>query len=152
MYSSSEDKEIVRRVFEALVAVDADSMNELLSNDFVAHSMPSGFSEDKRGFIELSSHWAAGFSDDDTTLDEVLAAEDGKVVTRFTTRATHTSEVFGVPASNRSVTFTGIEIYSVADGQVTDWWAEINMDDLFNPAHEVTSPDEQDIRVNRLSE
>ena len=133
MYSSSGDKEIVRRVFAAFVAVDFDTLDKLLSPRFVAHSMPRGFSADKRGFRELSSHWAAGFSDDDTTLDEVLGAEDGKVVTRFTTRATHTGEVFGVPPSNRSLTFTGIEIYLVADGQVTDWWAEINMDDLFNP-------------------
>ena len=66
--------------------------------------------------------------------DDLLAAEDGKVVTRFTTRATHTGEVFGVSPSNRSLTFTGIEIYSVLDGKVTDWWIEINMDELFNPS------------------
>ena len=95
--------------------------------------MPSG-SKDQQGFVELARQWAAGFSDDDTTLDDLLAAEDGKVVTRFTTRATHTGEVFGVSPSNRSLTFTGIEIYSVLDGKVTDWWIEINMDELFNPA------------------
>ena len=87
---SSESKEIVRRVFEAFYAVDADTMDELLSPDFVAHSMPPGYSKDQRGFLELASQWAAGFSDDDTSLDDLLAAEDGKVVTRFTTRATHT--------------------------------------------------------------
>ena len=134
MYSSDEDKDIVRRVFEAFYTVDVDTLDELLSPNFVAHSMPSGYSKDQQGFVELASQWAAGFSDDDTTLDDLLGAEDGKVVTRFTTRATHTGEVFGVSPSNRSLTFTGIEIYSVLDGKVTDWWAEVNMDELFNPS------------------
>jgi predicted ester cyclase len=96
--------------------------------------MPSGFSKDQQGFVELASQWAAGFSDDDTTLGDLLGAEDGKVVTRFSTRATHTGEVFGVSPGNRSLTFTAIEIYSVVDGKVTDWWAEITMDVLFNPS------------------
>ena len=42
MYSSEEDKDIVRRVFEAFYAVDVDTLNQLLSPTFVAHSMPSG--------------------------------------------------------------------------------------------------------------
>lgn len=133
MYSSSEDKETVRRVFEAFYAVDAETLNELLSPDFVAHSMPPDFTQDQAGFLELASQWAAGLSDDDTTLDDLLAAEDGTVVTRFTTRATHSGEVFGVAPSHRTLTFTGIEIYKVAGGRVSDWWAEINMDELFSP-------------------
>ena len=46
--------------------------------------------------------------------------------------------------SNRSLTVTGIEIYSVADGKVTDWWAEINMDELFNPSQDLPSAQASD--------
>src|SRR3954454_13153802 len=136
---SSEDKEAVRRLFDAFYAVDADTMNEVLSPDFVAHSMPPGFSRDQEGFLELARLWRVGFSDDETTLDELLAAENGRVVTRFTTRATHTGEVFGVPASNRMITITGIEIYAVADGKVTDWWGEVDVKALFAPPNKARS-------------
>jgi len=132
--SSGEDKEIVRRLFDAFYAVDADTMRELLSPDFVGHSMPPGFSKDREGFLEMARQYGAAFSDDDTTLDELLAAEDGKVITRFTTRATHSGDAFGIPASNRTVTMTGIEIYAVDKGKVTDLWVEMNMSELFNPS------------------
>jgi len=138
MSSTREDKETVRRLFDAFYAVDADTMQELLSPDFVAHSMPPGFSKDQEGFLEMARQYAAGFTDDDTTLDELLAAEDGKVITRFTTRATHSGDAFGIPASNRKVTMTGIEIYAVAEGKVTDWWAEMDLSDLFNAPEPAT--------------
>ena len=139
MSSSSDDKEIVRRVFEAFYAVDSDTLRELLSSDFVGHSMPPGFSNDREGWIEMAKEWAAGFSDDDTTVDEFLAAEDGMVVTRFTSRANHSGDAFGIPASNRRITLTGIEIYAVADGKVTDWWGEMNLSELLTAPEAATS-------------
>jgi predicted ester cyclase len=140
MIASSEDKETVRQVFDAFYAADADTMLELLSPDFVAHSMPPGFSKDQKGFLEMARQWVSGFSDDDTTLDELLAAEDGRVITRFTTRAAHTGDAFGVPATDRRLTMTGIEIYAVAEGKVTDWWGEINMSELFDVSPEQAAP------------
>ena len=132
MSGSSEDKTIVRRVFDAFYAVDADTLQELLSPGFVGHSMPPGFSDDQAGWLAMAREWGRAFSDVDTTVEELLAAEDGRVVVRFTTRATHSGDGFGLPASNRTITMTGIEIYAVANGKVTDWWAEMNLSELFN--------------------
>jgi len=87
MSGSSEDKETVRRLFDAFDAVDADTMRELLSPGFVAHSMPPGFSKDREGFLELARQWRLGFGQEDATVDELLAAEDGKAPVRFTSRA-----------------------------------------------------------------
>src|SRR3954470_18949333 len=75
MSGSSEDKETVRRLFDAFDAVDADTIRELLSPDFVAHSMPPGLTKDREGFLELARQWRAGFSHEDATLSELLAAE-----------------------------------------------------------------------------
>jgi len=108
MSDSVDDKVIVQRVFKAFYAVDADMLNELLAPECVAHSVGPGFSQDAQGFLELATQWAAGPSDDDTTIDDLLSAEGGKVVTRFTTRARHTGEVFGVQPSNRWLTSPGL--------------------------------------------
>jgi hypothetical protein len=34
---------------------------------------------------------------------------------------------------------TGIEIYALASGKVTDWWAEIDLSELFNAPEAATS-------------
>lgn len=126
---SSEDKDVVRRLFEAFDAVDSGAMDQLLSADFVAHGLAPFFSEDLAGWKGLSAHWAAGFSDEGLTLDDLIA-EDDKVAVRWTSRATHTGEVFGIPPSNRCVTVKGIEIYRLTAGKVVEYWGEINLTSL----------------------
>lgn len=127
--SSDQDKDLVRRMFEAFDAVDNASMDELLSPDFLAHGLAPRFSEDGAGWKQLAAHWAAGFSDEQLKLNDFVA-EDGKVAVRWTSRATHSGEVFGIPATNRRVTVTGIEIYRIADGRCSEYWGELNLSDL----------------------
>jgi predicted ester cyclase len=55
------------------------------------------------------------------------------VAARYTARATHTGELFGAPPSGRTVTITGIEIYRLAGGKITEYWGEANMSELFTP-------------------
>ena len=50
---------------------------------------------------------------------------------RYTARATHAGELFGVPPSGRTVTITGIEVYRLADGRIVEYWGEANMSELF---------------------
>ena len=118
--SSEQDKDVVRRLFEAFDAVDNAAMDELLSPDFVAHGLAPLFSEDVAGWQQLAAHWVAGFSDEELTLNDFVA-EDGKVAVRWTSRATHSAEVFGIPATNRRVTVTGIEIYRLTDGRCSEF-------------------------------
>jgi predicted ester cyclase len=126
---SGQDKDVVRRLFEAFDAVDNEAFDELLSPDFVAHGLAPLFSEDVAGWKKLAAHWAAGFSDEELTLND-LVAENGKVAVRWTSQATHTGEVFGISASNRRISVTGIEIYRLIDGRVSEYWGELNLSSL----------------------
>lgn len=130
--TSEQDKDVVRRLFEAFDAVDTAAMDELLSPDFVAHGLAPLFTEDAPGWKQLAAHWAAGFSDEQLTFNDFLA-EDGKVAVRWTSQATHSGEVFGIPATNRRVTIKGIEIYRLAGGRCTEYWGELNLSDLSRP-------------------
>jgi predicted ester cyclase len=127
--SSEQDKDVVKRLFEAFDAVDTAAMDELLSPEFVAHGLAPLFSEDVAGWKQLAAHWAAGFSDEELTLNDFVA-ESGKVAVRWTSRATHSAEVFGIPATNRRVTVTGIEIYHLTDGRCSEYWGELNLSNL----------------------
>jgi predicted ester cyclase len=72
------------------------------------------------------------------TLDDLIA-EDNKVAVRWTSRATHTGEVFGTPATNRRATVKGIEIYRLTAGKVVEYWGEINLTSLTDSLDEPAS-------------
>ena len=128
--SGTKNKEIVRRLNEAFDAADEPAIRALLTTDFVAYGMPPGVSGDANGWVELAAQLNAALPDNHTVIEDMIAEAD-KVTTRFTARGTHTGELFGVSPSNRTVTVTGIEIYRLSGGQVTEYWAEVNMSDLF---------------------
>jgi predicted ester cyclase len=126
-----DNKSIVRRLFEAFDAVDTAALDRLLSGDFVAHGLSPSFSEDREGWKRLAAHWAAGFSDEELNLEDLIG-EDDKVAVRWTSRVTHTGEVFGTPPTNRRVTVKGIEIYRLSGQRVVEYWGEMDLTDLTN--------------------
>jgi predicted ester cyclase len=62
----------------------------------------------------------------------MFAAGD-KVDVRFTHAGTHQGELFGMPASNRTVTVRAIEIYRLSGGKIAEYWGEYDTSDLFGP-------------------
>jgi len=53
---------------------------------------------------------------------EDIVAEGDKVAVRLTNSCLHSGPVFGVPPSNRRVTYTETAIWRVVDGRVTERW------------------------------
>ena len=63
------------------------------------------------------------------TFDDLIA-EDGRVAVRWTSRAVHSGEVFGIAATGRWVTVSGIGIYRLGGGRVIECWGELNLSGL----------------------
>ena len=57
------------------------------------------------------------FNDLTLTTEEIVADGD-RVAQFFSTRATHTSEVFGIPATGRKFEIQGVLIFSFEDGKI----------------------------------
>ena len=129
---TADNEKIVRRVFEAFEAADERAIREDLAPDFVSHSAPPGFAEDADGFVQLAKHLQAGMPDGTMTIEDMFAAGD-KVAVRFTHAGTQQGELFGVPASNRTVTVRAIEIYRLSGGKIAEYWGEYDTSDLFGP-------------------
>lgn len=53
---------------------------------------------------------------------EDLVAEGDKVVDRWTARMTHKGEFFGLPATGKLVTITGMDIARLVNGKVAEIW------------------------------
>jgi predicted ester cyclase len=122
-------KETVRRLLEAFAAVDDAAMDRLLAPDFVAHGLPTGTDAEALRTCAAALH--AALPDCVPTIDDVVAEGD-RVAVRYTARATHTGELFGVAPTGRAVAITGIEIYRLVGSLITEYWGEADMSALFS--------------------
>lgn len=124
---STEDNIIlVRRYFdEVLNPGNLDAARALFASNHIAHypSYPPihGYAEWKQNISTLHT----AFPDMHTAIEDEIVTED-KVVVRYTVRATHLGVFENRPATGRSVKFTGIGIFQVANGKIVEQWHEAN--------------------------
>ena len=128
--SAEDNKALVRRFFEEfwdrknLAAAD-----ELMAASHVDHTpgSPPGLPAGPAGFKQFGSVYFAAFPDLHLTIDDQVAERD-MVVTRWTSHGTNTGSLFGMPATNKSATITGITISRIVNGKAVETWT--NFDNL----------------------
>jgi steroid delta-isomerase-like uncharacterized protein len=127
--STEQNKTISRRIFDEVwnkgnLAVVDETSAPTLVNHFTPPGIPAG----RVGFKQFAQVYRAGFPDLHFTIDDMIAEGD-KVVTRFTATGTHTGELFGMPATGKKATVTGITIARYdATGKSAEVWT--NFDQL----------------------
>ena len=127
-----ENEQAVRKLFDAFYAADDAAMSELIGDDFVTHG-PGGGTGNAEGWKSMAHQIASGAPDTRTEIDDIVSDGD-KVVVRYTSRGTHTGELFGVAPTNRPLTTSGIEMYRIADGRIVECWGQYDMSQLFSPS------------------
>lgn len=65
------------------------------------------------------------FPDIKYTVEDMIEEGD-KVVARWTTQGTHKGTFMGIPPTGKQVTFSGIEIIRIKDGQAVEEWEEFD--------------------------
>lgn len=100
-------------------------IGELMDENYINHSAPPGFSQDREGFRQFATMYRAAFPDFSMTVDDQVAEGD-KVVTRFTATGTHTGELMGIAPTGKKVRVTGIAIGRYADGKNVEAWSEFD--------------------------
>ena len=103
--SVEENKTLVRRWINARNAHDLDAALALFTDDW----------RDRLG--RAFNGMTTAFPDVQITPEDLIA-EENKVVARWTLRGTHRGTFREIPASGRSVTWTGVDIYTVVDGKI----------------------------------
>jgi predicted ester cyclase len=79
---------------------------------------PAEFQEGIRSWRDLFEAFAA-------SIDEVIVCDD-RVVTRVTYSGTHVKQWGPLPASGASFTATGIDIFRVMNGRITELWHAVD--------------------------
>ena len=123
--STDTNKAIVRRFIEEIfVGGRKETVDELLADDFIAHTWPSTGrpKADLKAAIDRTS---GALEDPRFTIEDVIAEGD-RVAVRLTTSATQVGEFMGLPASNKRYEIGEIHIFRVRDGKVTEHWHQLD--------------------------
>ncbi len=122
--SLEENKNLVRRYFEE-APYHPEVCDELFAPVFRFHTLqhadnPDGESDpqsEKAAYAALAATWGNWSA----TVDEMIAEGD-LVMMRFTFHGVQVGEYYGVPPTNRPVTFAGINIFRIENGKIAEMW------------------------------
>ncbi len=83
------------------------------------------------GMRQLVKSYEDGASDAHFTITHLYA--DEKFVTiRYEVIATHTGNLFGIPATGKQFTSTGLVLYEMKDGRIAVSWQELDLTGILN--------------------
>lgn len=125
------NKAVVRRFNKEFIeGGNMNSFNELIAPDFFNHSAPPGTPTGPEGVVYFFNHLLKpSFSNFVVEIYDQVAEED-KVTTRKAFHATHTSDFFGVPATNKKVMINVIDVLRLRDGKFVEHWGILDMQGL----------------------
>jgi predicted ester cyclase len=122
--SVEENKAIARRVIEEVHNQGNFAVwDSLIAPSYVNHNLPPGQSARERQ--QMITMYRAALPGQLTTIDDLIAEGD-EVVVRWTQHAVHAGPLptpFGnIPPTGKQITVTGMIIFRIVDGKITDEW------------------------------
>lgn len=88
-------------------------------HDPAAHQHNEGL----EAYKELERTYRHAFPNKKTKIDEIFGVDD-RVVVRWTTHGKHERELQGIAPTNAQFKFSGISLYRLQNGKITDIWQE----------------------------
>ena len=123
--AGEKNKALVRRFFQAHTEGDLDTLRELLAPDFVDHRPLPGGAPDRESYIQFVAERKAALSDIRFIVEEQMAAEGDRVVSRLTIRFTHDRrELVGFAPTGKVYEVKAIIIDRIEDGKIVEEWTE----------------------------
>ncbi len=127
--STDQNKDLVRRFVEEIFnKSNLAALDQFVTADIADHKPPfPGLPPGIEGARQVFAAFHAAFPDARVTIEDMVAEGD-RVVWRWTFSGTNQGSLMGMPPTGKPVTFTGIDIFRMADGKIAERWA--NEDDL----------------------
>lgn len=126
--SLEENKNVIRRYLSAVdtnKTDDWDVLDDYIAEDFVAHQPPApGVTLDRAGMKQAAEMFRVGAPGTHEIIMQI--AEGDLVMTYIRARGVHEGELFGIPATNKSVENEGIAIHRIRDGRIVEYWAVVD--------------------------
>ena len=123
MSKVEENKALVRRVLEEVWNQGKlEVIDEIYAADFVIHTPGNPDIHGPEGFKQFVTMYRTAFPDVQFTIEDQIAEGD-KVVTRWSTTATHKGELMGIPPTGLPAPTTGVSIGRCAGGKCLEDWS-----------------------------
>ncbi len=133
--SLEENKQIIRRLYDALNAGDLERIDEALGTDVVDRLPLAGQTFGVEGFKERFTRLRKSFPDLSFTV-EAMVAEGDEVAERTTLRGTHLGRFIGFPATGKQVTGAMMAFSRLANGKIVERGRIIN---VYNMVRQIQS-------------
>jgi predicted ester cyclase len=103
-----------------------DELENYISSNYQTHSLhlnpkPVIVDNPPKTFKDALIQSQEALSEFKRNIDDIFSSGD-KVIVRWTTKAVHIGNFMGISPTNKKITFTGMSIYRVVDGKITDEW------------------------------
>jgi steroid delta-isomerase-like uncharacterized protein len=118
---SEENKELVRRFFDAVASGDESRLDDIVAIDAVDHTPFPNQAAGREGVKQIFRSLRSAFPDFQQEILELISEGD-RVAVRSMLRGTHQGEFMGVPATGRPVEIESIDILTVRGGRFVEHW------------------------------
>jgi steroid delta-isomerase-like uncharacterized protein len=101
--------------------------DEILSSDFVLHNptLPEELRNGSEGAKKYASAIITAVPDRKLVQDDIFAIDD-KVIIRWTNSGTNTGSLFGSPPTGKPYITTGIDLFRISNGKISEMWQQYN--------------------------
>jgi steroid delta-isomerase-like uncharacterized protein len=98
---------------------DASALSAQYADDFVDHDFhgPADQSH-KQASIELFTSLATGAPDSRHEISFIESVGENKALVRWRFKGTHTGEMLGIPATNKSFDIAALELWEIKNGKI----------------------------------
>lgn len=119
---------------------DISVIDQFFTKDAKIHS-PFTTIKGRQTMHDIVDKWLTAFPDLSITWEEFIAEGD-KVMSRWTAQGTHLGGFFDTKPTYRIVTYSGITIYHLEKGKITDYRALVDMHAILSQLTEYDSIEE----------
>lgn len=116
-----QNKHIARQFIAAFASADARTIERLVAEHIVDHTLEPGGKQGRQGVLAASAMFRAAFPDLKITI-ESLVADDERVSVTGKMSGTNRGALMGAPPTGKTASFAYMDMYAIAHGQIAEVW------------------------------
>lgn len=138
MSSTQDNISLVKRFYEEVYNKgNVSALDQFLAGNVTIHDLALPHQrEGLKEYKETEQQYRKAFPNRQSKIDDIFASED-KVAVRWTLQATHKGDLKDISATNKSIKVTGISLYQIRNGKITEVHQQWDRLGLFEQIGEV---------------
>jgi steroid delta-isomerase-like uncharacterized protein len=124
--ATQQNLSLVRRLFDEVYAKENyKALDDLIAQNIQIHDAAAPhFHGGLQALKQQEMMYTKAFPNKKVKIDDIMSTADDRVIVRWTCTGneTHKGEFPGIPNTNKSYKFSGIGIYRITNGKISEIW------------------------------